>query len=525
MLYDAKSREKPKFSLKGKSSRRKCSEGRYPPYRLHPSSLGEPADTITIYSSPPNWKPQQQIRAFLNPHLPGVQVPADQSGKYDDDQAIPDHSLPRFQGNPKSNFQVMSPVPEYLRGYWTKEHQSPQWEGDGKGDISTQEGRLKEIIHGYAAAAARSMTTYEYKAPNSLNHGLSLLYKEVEQYVAIVPPMLKHASALLGDSIVLYQEREFHCRRLAQLEHQAMETKNRLDAETNILRAQLAGARKEIKWGYQQRELLEDRLKETSSREEKAQQNLHSSRDRSAKLTGEIAALRKQMGEVEDELARIRRITRAHNRAAFSAQGRAEAANSKTLTSSIAQMTIGTVTPATTTSATRQAAATLTTSSAAAAGSRSSMQAGSADTTLPATQSAVQMATGSPNATSLPPPGFPYLSAGYPPYWGMYPYPYTQYVPPMPTLSLASLAVMNTNSSASRTEQRSLPAPEEPVPDVPETGPEPSPSPREDPEWAADIYDDIPPLEGPEDSDEGSEIEVQGTVCAVAPVQKGRGCR
>ncbi len=448
----------------------------------------------------------------------------DQSGKYDDDQAIPDHSLPRFHGNPKSNFQVMLPVPECLRGYWTKEHQSPRWEGDGKGDIKMQEGRLKEIIHGYATAAARSVTTYEYKAPNGLNQGLFLLYKEVEQY--LVPPMFKHASVLLGDFMVLYQEREFHRRRLAQLEQQAMETKNRSDAETNILRAQLAGARKEIEWVYQQRELLEDRLKETSSREEKAQQDLHSSRDRSAKLTGEIAALRKQMGEVEDELARIRRITRAHNRAAFSAQGRAEAANSKTLTSSIAQMTIGTVTPAATTSATCQVAATLTTSSAAAAGSRSSTQAGSADATLPATQSTVQMATGSPYATSLPPPGFPYLSAGYPPYWEMYPYLYTQYVPPMPTLSLGgSLAVMNTNSSASGTEQRSLPAPVEPVPDVPEMGPEPSPSPREDPEWPADIYDDIPPLDGPEDSDEGSEIEVQGTVCAVAPVRKGRGCR
>ena len=84
-----------------------------------------------------------------------------------------------------------------------------------------------------------------------------------------------------------------------------METKNHSDAETTILRAQLAGARKEIEWGYQQRELLEDRLKETSTREEKAQWDLQSSQDRTAKLTGEIAAIRKQMGEVEDELAHI----------------------------------------------------------------------------------------------------------------------------------------------------------------------------------------------------------------------------
>ncbi len=137
------------------------------------AARGADGDTVTIYNSPPDWAPHQQIRAFLDPHLPRVQVPVDQSGTYDDDQAIPDYTLPRFRGNPKSNFQVMTPVLEYLRGYWTEEHQSPWWKGDGKGDIRTQEGRLHEIIHGYAAAAARSMTKYEYKAPNCLNHGLS----------------------------------------------------------------------------------------------------------------------------------------------------------------------------------------------------------------------------------------------------------------------------------------------------------------------------------------------------------------
>ena len=44
---------------------------------------------------------------------------------YEDDQAIPDHALPRFRGNPKDNYQVMSPAPENLCGYWTKAHQSP----------------------------------------------------------------------------------------------------------------------------------------------------------------------------------------------------------------------------------------------------------------------------------------------------------------------------------------------------------------------------------------------------------------
>ncbi len=167
----------------------------------------------------------------------------------------------------------------------------------------SQEGRLKEIIKGYAALAARYVTTYEYKAPNSLNHGLSILHDEVDKYV--VPPMLKYASALLGDFMALYQEREFHRRRLAQLEQQALETQDHTDAETNILRAQLAGAHQEVEWGHQLRERLEDQLKEINSREQKAQQDLQTSRERAAKLAGEMTLLRKHMGDLEDEVMRI----------------------------------------------------------------------------------------------------------------------------------------------------------------------------------------------------------------------------
>ncbi len=267
-------------------------------------------------------------------------------------------------------------------------------------------------------------------------------------------------------------------------------------------------------------------MKEARSREGKAQEALQSSRDRSTQLAGEITAVRKHMGEMEDELARIRRITRTRSQSESSTHRKTEAAGSKTLTSSIAQMTIGTVPPVTTTSVSRPATTTLTTSSAVVAGGQPSTQAGLAGTTLSATQSAAQLATGNPYATPLPPPGFPYLPAGYPPYWGMYPYPYPQYVPSMTALSLGgTLAAVNTLSSASGTEQCSSSTPVEPASNTPGIRPEPPQSPGEDPEWMADMYDDMPPLEGPEDSDEGSEIEVQGTVCAVTPVQKVKGCR
>ena len=90
-----------------------------------------------------------------------------------------------------------------------------------------------------------------------------MLHDEINEYM--VPPMVKYASALLGDFVVLYQEREFHRRRLALLEQQALETQDQTDAETNILRAQLMGSRQEIEWAHQQNERLEDQMQVVGS--------------------------------------------------------------------------------------------------------------------------------------------------------------------------------------------------------------------------------------------------------------------
>ncbi len=83
-----------------------------------------------------------------------------------------------------------------------------------------------------------------------------------------------------------------------------------------------------------------------------------------------------------------------------------EAANSKTLMSSIAQMTIGTVPPVTTTSMARQATATITSSSAAAAGGQPGTQAGPTDANPPATQPAAQLKPlrYAPTSTGFPVP-------------------------------------------------------------------------------------------------------------------------
>ena len=285
--------------------------------------------------------------------------------------------------------------------------------------------------------------------------------------------------------MVLYQECEFHRQRLAQLEQQALKTQDQTDAETIILRAQLVGKGGQVDWGH-------SLVSETNGR----------------------------LG------ACIRKTIRSRSRTESSTSGKTEAANSKTLTSSIAQMTIGTAPPVMTTSTIRQATATHATNTTAAARSQRSTYAGSADVIITAAQSAVQMTTGSPYPTPLPPPGFPYLSTGYPPYWGMYPYLYPQYVPPMLAVPLGgNLRMMKTTSSTIGAEWCPTQASLEPTPDTPGAVTEPSPSLGEVPGLLATLYDDMPPVEGQEDSDEGGEVEAQGAVCTLAPVPKGRGGR
>ncbi len=116
-----------------------------------------------------------------------------------------------------------------------------------------------------------------------------------------------------------------------------------------------------------------------------------------------------------------------------------EVVSSKALTVSIAEMTIGVAPSMVATTTTRQSAAAPVSTTTVSAGRSIATPVGTADTATMVAHSVVQMATGSPY-----PPGFPYLPAGYPPYWGMYPYPYPQYVPPMPTMPLGgNPALMN----------------------------------------------------------------------------------
>ncbi len=83
--------------------------------------------------------------------------------------------------------------------------------------------------------------------------------------------------------------------------------------------------------------------------------------------------------------------------------------------------------------------------------------------------------------------------------------------------------MMNTTSSTPGAEWCPTQASVEPTQDTPGAVTKSSPSRGEVPGLPAAMYDDMPPLEGREDSDKSSEVEAQGAVWTVAPVPKGRG--
>ena len=158
-------------------------------------------EEITLYCPPRNWDPRHQMRAHLDARFPGTRVTVVRPADYPEGHPVPAHALPRFQGNPLDNYSMCGPVPEWLRGYWTVANQSPSWRGESTNDIFRQEIRLRNIIMGYAARTVRHMTTYEYRTPRELYHGLAILHEEMSSY--LVPPMLEDAAELLKDFVVI----------------------------------------------------------------------------------------------------------------------------------------------------------------------------------------------------------------------------------------------------------------------------------------------------------------------------------
>ncbi len=105
---------------------------------------------------------------------------------------------------------------------------------------------------GYAARAVCHVTTYEYRAPRRLNHGLAILHEEMSHY--LVPPMLEDAAALLGDFTAMKEALSAYRVQIRahenQSAHSRQEARNAAflwDEEAACLRRQLNEARMELR--------------------------------------------------------------------------------------------------------------------------------------------------------------------------------------------------------------------------------------------------------------------------------------
>ncbi len=283
------------------------------------------------------------MRAHLDARFPGTRVQIVRPVDYPEGHPVPVHALPRFQGNPLDNYNVCGPIPEWLRGYWTAANQSPSWGGESNNDIFRQETRLRNIIMGYAARAVRHMTTYEYRAPHGLNHGLAILHEEMSHY--LVPPMLEGAAELLGDftamtevlsacrvQIRAHENQSAHSRQEARnAAYLRAEEEARLKRELNETRTQLRQVEAEQDDAVSQLLETQDEL-----------------RDLQAQLSAKAAELRVNEGvmrQLEADLAEARRLQKIIPPAPVETRSEPRTTHSQALATSISRMTLGIAPP------------------------------------------------------------------------------------------------------------------------------------------------------------------------------------
>ncbi len=152
-----------------------------------------------------------------------------------------------------------------------------------------------------------------------------------------------------------------------------------------------------------------------SMREEKAQDVLQATRERLAEQVGDLSFCWGRVGKLETDLAVLKKSSEARSQPAAPVSVGSEVVSSQVLTVSIAQMTIGAA-PSLTASATMcQPTATFVPTAAAPPRPPAIPPVGVADTATTIVHSAAQLATGRPYAVHPPPPGFPYVMAGYSP--------------------------------------------------------------------------------------------------------------
>ena len=307
-------------------------------------------EEITLYCPSRNWDPKHRMRAHLDARFPGTLVQIVRPADYPEGQPVPVHALPQFHWNPLDNFNVCGPMPEWLRGYWTTANQSPSWRGESTNHIFRQETRLRNIIMGYAAHAVRHMTTYEYRAPGRLNHGLAILHEEMSHY--LVPPMLEDAAGLLGDFTAITEALSACqvqiCAHENQSAHSRQEARNAayLQAEEEAhLKRELDEARTQLRQVEAERDDAVGQWLDLHDARRELQAQLSAKAAELRVNEGVVKQLEADVKQLEIDLVEVRRLQKAATSGPIEMLPVPRVTHSQALATSISRMTLGVAQP------------------------------------------------------------------------------------------------------------------------------------------------------------------------------------
>ncbi len=204
---------------------------------------------------------------------------------------------------------------------------------------------------GYAARAVRHVTTYEYRAPCGLNHGLAVLHDKMSHYLS---PMLEDATALLGDFIAMQEalsayrvQIRTHENQSAQVRQEARNAAFLRDEEDARLRRELNEARSELRQVEVERDDAVGQLLDSQNERREIQAQLSSkaaelrvSEGTVKQLETDKKRLEADKRQLESDLDEARRLQRAATTGPIEVLPGPRETQSQALATSISQMTL-----------------------------------------------------------------------------------------------------------------------------------------------------------------------------------------
>ncbi len=190
------------------------------------------------------------------------------------------------------------------------------------------------------------MTTYEYRAPRGLNHGLAILHEEMSHY--LVPPMLEDAAGLLGDFTAM-TEALSACRvqiraHENQSAHSRQEARNTayLQAEQEAcLKRELNKARTQLRQVEAERDDATSHLLDLQEERRELQAQLSVKVADLQVTEGVVKQLETEVKRLEDDLAEARRLHKAATSGPVEMLPVTSVTHSQALAMSISRMTLG----------------------------------------------------------------------------------------------------------------------------------------------------------------------------------------